>query len=83
MNSDEEQARVTELLCHWGASQGQAETMAKQLIKRADQLAKSKGIGKVEALSQLLELVARGRQGEVHPLDGDASDGGDGPQNSR
>jgi len=38
--------------------------MAKQLVKRADQWVKERGISRVEAMRQLLELVVGGRKGE-------------------
>jgi hypothetical protein len=48
-----------------GASEAQARTMAAQLLKRADQLAAERGIGPAEALRDLLEVVRKGRAGEV------------------
>jgi hypothetical protein len=50
-----------------GAPQGQATTMAAQLLKRAEQLAGARGITKAEALEYLLNLVVQGHSGEVPP----------------
>jgi hypothetical protein len=46
-----------------GAPPAQAETMARQLLKRADQLALERKISREQAMAQLLELVIRGREG--------------------
>ncbi|OHE88862.1 MAG: hypothetical protein A3G75_16295 [Verrucomicrobia bacterium RIFCSPLOWO2_12_FULL_64_8] len=60
--------RVTDLCLHLGAvDRAQAETMARQLLKRADQLAAERGIPRVEAMDYLLRLVQKGRAGEVDP----------------
>jgi hypothetical protein len=48
-----------------GASRAQAERMAAQLLKRAEQHASERGISREAALARLLELVAQGRAGEV------------------
>ena len=48
-----------------GASPAQAATMATQLLKRADQLASERGLAREEALKGLLEIVIKGRAGEV------------------
>jgi hypothetical protein len=50
-----------------GAQPMQAETMAKQLIKRADQLAVERGIARAEAMKHLLQVLVHGRQGETPP----------------
>jgi hypothetical protein len=39
--------------------------MASQLLKRAEQLAAKRGIGKPQALAYLLELTVKGRSGET------------------
>ena len=44
-----------------------AATMADQLIKRCDQLVAQRGIGRVEAMAYLLQLVTQGAQGETPP----------------
>ncbi len=50
-----------------GAPPEQAETMARQLLKRAEQLAAERNITREEALTHLLQVVVHGRQGEVPP----------------
>jgi hypothetical protein len=40
-----------------GASKAQAETMARQLAKRADQLSAQRGITRVEAMAHLLQML--------------------------
>jgi hypothetical protein len=64
MNRDEhgQLARLCERL---GAPRAQAETMAAQLLKRAEQLATERGGTREAALARLLELVVKGRAGEV------------------
>lgn len=47
-----------------GAGSAQAETMARQLAKRADQLSAERGISRVEAMAHLLQLLIKGRNGE-------------------
>lgn len=48
-----------------GSPQKQAETMARQLLKRSEQLAAERNIKQVEALDYLLKLMISGRQGVV------------------
>ena len=61
--TEEEQLRA---LCErLGASPAQAATMAAQLLKRANQLALERGISREAALKHLLEVVVKGRSGEV------------------
>lgn len=48
-----------------GAAPAQAATMARQLMKRADQLAAERGISREESLGQLLQILVQGRQGTV------------------
>lgn len=50
-----------------GAQPAQAETMARQLLKRADQLASERGIAREQAMKHLLDVLIHGRQGEVPP----------------
>ncbi|HET7537911.1 MAG TPA: hypothetical protein VFJ90_15735 [Candidatus Didemnitutus sp.] len=50
-----------------GAQPAQAETMARQLLKRADQLAIERGIAREQAMAHLLQVLVHGRQGEVPP----------------
>jgi hypothetical protein len=39
--------------------------MARQLIKRADQIAAERSISREEAMNQLLQILVQGRQGKV------------------
>ena len=57
--------QLTELCTRLGADRSQAQTMAAQLLKRADQLASERGIDRVAALKYLVEMVVKGRNGEV------------------
>ena len=50
-----------------GATPDQAETMARQLLKRADQLVAERGQSREEAMAYLLRLVVQGRKGETPP----------------
>ncbi|PTX98437.1 hypothetical protein [Opitutus sp. ER46] len=61
--SDEKQ--LTQLCVRLGAPPAQAATMAAQLLKRARQLAAERGSTPETELKRLLELVTRGRAGEV------------------
>ena len=63
----DELARLTELCRKLGAAPAQAEAMARQLIKRADQLAAERGPTREETMAYLLKLVVQGRSGEVPP----------------
>ncbi len=62
-----EREQLTALCQGLGASPAQARTMAAQLLKRADQLAAERGLTREAALSHLLNLVVKGRAGEVPP----------------
>ena len=48
-----------------GAPRAQAVTMAAQLLKRAEQLARERGLTREAALARLLELATKGRAGEL------------------
>jgi hypothetical protein len=50
-----------------GAPPAQAQAMARQLLKRADQLAAERGQSREEALDRLLRLTLQGASGEVPP----------------
>ena len=60
-----EHGQLTQLCERLGASPAQAATMAAQLLKRADQLAVERGITRDVALQGLLDVVIKGRAGEV------------------
>ncbi|MGE9296836.1 MAG: hypothetical protein ACQKBV_11155 [Puniceicoccales bacterium] len=56
------------LLCQrLGSPEAQARTMARQLLKRSEQIAQERGIKRVEAMEHLLSLLIRGSQGETPP----------------
>lgn len=57
--------QLTQLCERLGAPRGQAATMAAQLMKRADQIAAERGVAREAALRGLLEVVVKGRAGEV------------------
>ena len=61
----DELARVTKLCRGLGATPEQADVMAKQLLKRADQLVAERGQTREEAMAYLLRLVVEGRHGGV------------------
>lgn len=60
-----EHEQLTQLCRQLGAEPGPAATMATQLLKRADQLAIERGVPREQALKGLLEVVVKGRAGEV------------------
>jgi hypothetical protein len=60
-----ELAQLTKLCRGLGATSAQAEIMAQQLMKRADQLALERGQTREEVMAYLLRLVVAGRQGEI------------------
>ena len=60
-----EHAQLTQLCERLGAPRAQAEAMAAQLLKRADQLAVERGQSREETLERLLRLLVQGRTGEV------------------
>jgi hypothetical protein len=57
--------KITELCTKLGATPEQAATMARQLIKRADQISVERGIPREQAMTQLLQILVQGRQGTV------------------
>ena len=60
-----EQEQLTQVCERLGAPPAQAATMAAQLLKRAAQLAVERGGTREAALARLMELVTKGRAGEV------------------
>jgi hypothetical protein len=60
-----ELSQLTALCERLGAPPAQAATMASQLAKRAGQLAAERGMSRDEALRGLLEVLVKGRSGEV------------------
>ena len=63
LNSEQELVQIKTLLSRPGASDVASDIMARQLVKRADQWVEERGINRVEAMRQLLELVVTGRSG--------------------
>jgi hypothetical protein len=59
--------QLTRLCESLGASTPQAQIMAAQLLKRAEQLAVERAMPRHEAMAHLLNLVVKGRAGEVPP----------------
>ena len=57
--------QLSQLCQRLGAPPAQAATMAAQLVKRADQLAAERGMAREVALRGLLEVLVKGRAGEV------------------
>jgi hypothetical protein len=60
-----EQEQLTKLCERLGAPRAQAATMAAQLLKRAAQHAVERGVTREAALARLLDLLVKGRAGEV------------------
>ena len=60
-----ERAQLTRLCGGLGASPAQAQAMARQLMKRADQLVAERGQTREAAMAYLLRLVVEGRRGDV------------------
>lgn len=58
---------VKRLCRSFGADEGQAEIMARQLLKRAEQIAEQRNCDQVEAMRYLLDLTWRGARGEAPP----------------
>ena len=63
----DELARLVELCGKMGAAPPQAEAMAKQLLKRADQLAIERNKTRDECMAYLLRLLIQGNAGVVPP----------------
>jgi len=57
--------RLTDLCRQLGAPPEQAGAMARQLIKRTDQLVIERGQTREAAMAYLLKLLVQGRSGEV------------------
>ena len=61
----DELAGLREFFQRLGADGAQADVMARQLAKRADQVAAQRGIPREQALAELLRKVAEGRAGNA------------------
>jgi hypothetical protein len=60
-----EQDQLTQLCERLGAPPAQAAAMAAQLLKRAGQIAEERKMTREEALRGLIEVVIKGRAGEL------------------
>ena len=60
-----EAEQLSQLCARLGAPPAQAATMATQLLKRAGQLAAARGTTREAELTRLLDIVVKGRAGEV------------------
>ena len=60
----EDEEALVKAFEHLGAASPQAEVMAKQLLKRAVQVAEERGISREEALEELLQKIISARSGE-------------------
>jgi len=56
---------LTGLCAKLGAAPGRAEAMARQLMKRADQLVVQRNQTREQAMEYLLKLLVQGRSGEM------------------
>ena len=61
--SSNEVAEIACIFVNLGAPEKQAEVMASQLLKRAEQIAQERDISKIEATESLLKQVLKARQG--------------------
>jgi hypothetical protein len=57
--------QLTQLCERLGAPKAQAQNMAAQLLKRAEQIAQERGGTREAALQRLLDLVVQGHAGKV------------------
>ncbi|MGZ0706905.1 hypothetical protein ACWPKO_01040 [Coraliomargarita sp. W4R53] len=61
--SHDQLPQVTQIFINLGAPESQAQVMAAQLLKRAEQIAEERQISRVEATETLLKQVIEARQG--------------------
>ena len=69
MKDSKEIKDVSRIFQNLGAPEEQAMIMARQLIKRADQIAEEKNTSKIVELRKLLEIATLGAQGQTKPND--------------
>ena len=67
MKDSKEIMDVSRIFQNLGAPEEQAMIMARQLIKRADQIAEEK-TSKIVELRKLLEIASLGAQGQTKPM---------------
>ena len=65
--TDQEIEQIAGIFRNLGADREKASTMARQLIKRAEQMAREKNSTKVNELQALLETAIYGAQGALKP----------------
>ncbi len=65
--TDQETEQIAGIFRNLGADREKATTMARQLIKRSEQLAVEKNSTKVNELQALLETAIYGAQGALKP----------------
>lgn len=63
----DERAQLVTLCERLGAESAQATAMADQLIKRCEQIVRTRGGTQPEAMAYLLNLLVKGAQGEAPP----------------
>ena len=69
MKDSKEIMDVSRIFQNLGVPEEQAMIMARQLIKRADQIAEEKNTSKIVELRKLLEIATLGAQGQTKPND--------------
>lgn len=72
MRESLEVEQLSEVFRQLGAGESQALVMARQLSKRATQVAQERGVSRLDALRDLLRLVQAGRSGEPYGSSGGA-----------
>lgn len=65
--SESELERLTRLCRHFGARPPQDRLMARKLLDRSEQMARTRGIDKVAALQYLLSLMMKAREATAPP----------------
>jgi len=63
----DEVSQLAKVFANLGAEPSQARTMARQILRRAEQLAAENNISRVESLDRLMRLCVRGFHGEIDP----------------
>jgi hypothetical protein len=63
---EEEIESISRILRNLGAEDEAARVMARQLLKRAGQLAEERSVSRVEALNYLLQVTIAGKEGTVY-----------------
>ena len=59
-----EHEQLVQLCEKMGSPHDQAATMARQIVKRADQLVETRGLSRIDAMAHLLRVLIKGRNGE-------------------